>query len=94
MKAAANNGSIFVRKCIQGSSETLQHEQLSAPEAALNAIMHVPFLAVAEQEEIENAFEAKRKKINPNYDDPMNLMSINLESLDVCGQTKLVIFRK
>ena len=55
MKAAANNGSIFVRKCIKGSPESLQHEQLSAPGGALNAIMHVPFLALAEQEEIENA---------------------------------------
>ena len=43
---------------------------------------------------IVNAFEAKRKDTNPSYDDPMNLMSINLESLDVCGQAKLVIFRK
>ena len=60
MKAAANNGSAFVRTCIKGSPESLQHEQLSAPGGALNAIMHVPFLAVAKQEEIEKAFEAKR----------------------------------
>ena len=43
MKVVANNGSVFGRKCIKGSPESLQHERLSAPGGASNAILHVPF---------------------------------------------------
>lgn len=41
-----------------------------------------------------NAHKAFESGSEPKYDDPINLMSLRLPSLPVCGQSKLAIFYK
>jgi len=43
---------------------------------------------------VVNAFNAKHQSITPSYDDHLNIMSLDLPNLNICGQAKIALFTK